>query len=156
MVLPAASGRFADLDRRRLSQRPRKCRRECPRLRAQPAREVSIAVALLILTISSIHGAIENVGNEARADALDLVVREWLAARQPPGLSSGLDRDHPQRRLARLEHLSDPGDGCRRCRRRRRSSRMLPPGGSFQISSAVVRAVNFRIGEGYLKTALRA
>src|SRR3979490_2128768 len=52
--------------------------------------------------------AIENVGNESRPDALDLV-RAGLPARQDRALGR-LDRDDAQRRPARLEHLADAGD----------------------------------------------
>src|SRR3981189_2356965 len=52
--------------------------------------------------------AIENVGNEPRPDALDLV-RAGLPAGQDRALG-GLDRDDAQRRPARLEHMADAGD----------------------------------------------
>ena len=55
------------------------------------------------------HGAVENFGHEAGADALDLV-RPGLAAGQHRAVL-GLDGEDAQRRPARLEHLPDAGDG---------------------------------------------
>ena len=52
--------------------------------------------------------AVEDLGDEARADALD-AVRPGRPAREDGG-RRGLDRDDARRRVVRLEHLADAGD----------------------------------------------
>ena len=128
MVLPALSGRLPPAARRRRSPVP-------PGMpRCGPARAVSIAVALLILTISSITDRSRMsgwIGADAGSCAANAVRRQHRTF-------LGLDRDDPAR-LARLQHLPTPvmvppvrprtSSHCRRCR-----SRFPPPwcGGEFQ------------------------
>src|SRR6185312_4640794 len=55
------------------------------------------------------QASVEDPRNKPRADALDAV---W--SRRPPrehGAVLGLDRDHPETGLARLEHRADAGQG---------------------------------------------
>jgi len=107
MVLPAASGRLPTSSAAAIAA-PEEMPPGMPSLRAS-SRAVSSAVALLTLTISSITERVEDVWNEPRADALDLV-RRVLPDRQHRTFL-GLDGYDAQRRLAGLEHLADAGDG---------------------------------------------
>ena len=106
-----------------------------PSIRAS-LRAVAKAFSLATVTISSISAVSRIVRDEAGADALDHVRAGLAAGEDRAGL--GLDRDHPQAGLARLQHLRDAGEGAAGADagddRRRRS-----PPVSFQISSAVVR-----------------
>ena len=79
--------------------------------------------------------AVEHLGHEARADALDLV-RAGRAAGQHRG-NPPARRRPPSARAAGLQHLADARDGAARADAR--DEIVDSPCVSFQISSAVVR-----------------
>ena len=92
MVLPAVSGRLPISSAAAIAA-PEEMPPGMPSMRAS-AREVSIAVGAVDLDDLVDHGAIQNVRNEAGADALDLV-RRMLPARQHRAFLR-LDGDDPQ------------------------------------------------------------
>ena len=132
--LPASSGARRNLQRGRRSPRPPRSRPEGPPAvpplapwPAPPRRRPAIT--------SSITDAVEHLGHEAGADALDLV-----RAGQPAGehrRRRGLHGDHLHRGATLLEHLPHAGD--RATGADPADDASTSPSRSRQISSAVVR-----------------
>ena len=107
MFLPAMPGRGAELERRRHRGAGRDADRNAFEL-GDEARGVERGLVADGDDLVD-DGAVEDVGHEAGADALDLV-RPGLTARQDRRIL-GLDRDDLQGRAARLQHLADRRDG---------------------------------------------
>ncbi len=96
-------------------------------------RDTSNAVSLGILITSSIKLRSSTAG--MKPAPMPWILCAPFGSPDSTALVGRLDRDHFERRIARLQHASAAGDACRRCRRRRRArrcarrcrSRSLPP-----------------------------